>query len=44
MEILPLVSEVNAISEELNKHRTFEVVLISAAAQEGTYGTNAGTK
>lgn len=37
LEILPMVSEVNAISEELNKHRTFEVVLISAAAQESSY-------
>ena len=45
LEILPLVSEVNAISEELNKHRAFEVVLISAAAQEGQYGSSgAGTK
>nr|XP_006814113.1 PREDICTED: kinesin-like protein KIF28P-like [Saccoglossus kowalevskii] len=35
LEILPLVSEANAISEELNKHKGFEVVLISAAAQEG---------
>lgn len=42
LEILPMVSEVNAISEELNKHRSFEVVLISSAAQE--YGSNAGTK
>ena len=30
-----MVSEVNAVSEELNKHKSFEVVLISAAAQEG---------
>ena len=36
LEMLPMVTEVNAISEELNKHRVFEVVLISAAAQEGT--------
>lgn len=36
LEILPMVSEVNAISEELNKHKLFEVVLISAAAQEGS--------
>ncbi|XP_076469926.1 kinesin-like protein KIF28 isoform X2 [Babylonia areolata] len=36
LEILPMVSEVNAISEELNKHKSFEVVLISAAAQEGS--------
>ena len=35
LEILPMVSEVNAVSEELNKHKNFEVVLISAAAQEG---------
>lgn len=30
-----MVSEVNAVSEELNKQKSFEVVLISAAAQEG---------
>jgi len=42
LEILPIVSEVNAISEELNKHRSFEVVLLSAAAQE--YGTNTGPR
>ena len=35
LEILPMVSEVNAISEEVDKHRSFEVVLISGAAQEG---------
>lgn len=43
LEILPMVSEVNAISEELNKHRSFEVVLVSAAAQEG-YSKDRGTK
>jgi len=35
LELLPMVSEVNAISEELNKHKTFEVILISGAAQGG---------
>ncbi|KAL8592992.1 hypothetical protein ACOMHN_017922 [Nucella lapillus] len=40
LEILPMVSEVNAISEELNKYKAFEVVLISAAALEGS-GTKA---
>eukprot|EP00112_Aurelia_sp_Birch-Aquarium-sp1_P014219 Seg3055.2 transcript_id=Seg3055.2/GoldUCD/mRNA.D3Y31 product="Kinesin-like protein KIF28P" protein_id=Seg3055.2/GoldUCD/D3Y31 len=34
LEMLPLVSEVNAISEELDKQKTFEIVLISSAAQE----------
>ena len=38
-----MVSEVNAISEELNKHKSFEVVLISAAAQEGS-GKGQGTQ
>ncbi|XP_012936827.1 kinesin-like protein KIF28P [Aplysia californica] len=38
LEILPMVSEVNAVSEELNKHKSFEVVLISAAAQEQAEG------
>lgn len=35
LESLPMVSEVNAISEELNKHKTFEVILISGAAHGG---------
>ncbi|XP_035680266.1 kinesin-like protein KIF28P isoform X7 [Branchiostoma floridae] len=43
LELLPMVSEVNAISEELNKHRTFEVILISGAAMEG-YGSKKGAK
>ncbi|XP_068725304.1 kinesin-like protein KIF28 [Montipora capricornis] len=33
LEVLPLVSEVNAMSEELNKHKNFEVILISGVAQ-----------
>lgn len=33
LEVLPMVSEVNAISEELNKHKNFEVILISGVAQ-----------
>ncbi|CAH1778943.1 unnamed protein product [Owenia fusiformis] len=43
LEVLPMVTEVNAMSEELNKHRTFEVVLLSAAAQDGT-GSSGGAK
>lgn len=42
LELLPMVSEGNAISEELNKHKSFEVILISAAAQGD--GGNAATK
>eukprot|EP00794_Sanderia_malayensis_P019281 gene19281-21207_t len=34
LELLPLVSEVNAISEELDKQKAFEVILISGAALE----------
>lgn len=36
LEILPMVTEVNSISEELNKYRSFEVVLLSAAARGGS--------
>lgn len=43
LEILPMVSEVNAVSEELNKQKSFEVVLISAAAQETTFGSTNST-
>ncbi|XP_052834331.1 kinesin-like protein KIF28P [Octopus bimaculoides] len=35
LEILPMVSEVNALSDELNKYKSFEVVLMSSAAQQG---------
>lgn len=35
LELLPMVSEVNGVSEELNKHKNFEIILISGAAQEG---------
>ncbi|KAJ8041556.1 Kinesin-like protein KIF28P [Holothuria leucospilota] len=35
LELLPMVNEVNAVSEELNKHKNFEIILISGAAQEG---------
>lgn len=41
LELLPNVSEVNAISEELDKKKSFEVILISGAAQGGS---DAGTK
>ncbi|CAF4338572.1 unnamed protein product, partial [Rotaria sp. Silwood2] len=36
LSLLPLLSEVNAISEELNKYRTFEIVLMPISAWEGT--------
>ncbi|CAI9737687.1 KIF28P isoform X5 [Octopus vulgaris] len=35
LEILPMVSEVNAMSDELNKYKSFEVILMSSAAQQG---------
>lgn len=34
IELLPIISEVNAISEELNKYRLFEVILVPAIAFE----------
>ena len=34
LELLPMISEVNAVSEELNKYRHFELVLLGAATQE----------
>jgi len=42
LDILPLVSEANAISEELNKYRMFDVVLMTVAGHDGT--TTKGTK
>ncbi|XP_033626333.1 kinesin-like protein KIF28P isoform X2 [Asterias rubens] len=35
LELLPMVNEVNAVSEELDKHKGFEIVLLSEEAQEG---------
>ena len=35
LSLLPLLSEVNAISEELNKYRTFEIVLMPVSAWDG---------
>lgn len=38
LSLLPLLSEVNAISEELNKYRTFEIVLMPISSWEGVVG------
>ncbi|CAG5116350.1 unnamed protein product, partial [Candidula unifasciata] len=38
LEVLPMVSEVNAVSEELNKHKSFEVVLVPSAIQVNNSG------
>ncbi|RDD47595.1 Kinesin-like protein KIF28P [Trichoplax sp. H2] len=38
LELLPLVSEVNTISEELDKHRSFEVILIPGIGMEEISG------
>jgi len=35
LSLLPLLSEINAISEELNKYRTFEIVLMPISSWEG---------
>jgi len=42
LDILPLLSEVNAISEELNKYQTFDIVLMTVAGHDGT--TTKGTE
>lgn len=42
LDILPLVTEVNAVSEELNKYQIFDVVLMTVAGHDGT--TTKGTK
>ena len=38
LSLLPLLTEVNAISEELNKYRTFEIVLMPISSWDGTVG------
>ncbi|CAF3629264.1 unnamed protein product [Adineta steineri] len=35
LNLLPLLSEVNAISEELNKYRTFEIILMPISSWDG---------
>ncbi len=35
LNLLPLLSEVNAISEELNKYRTFEIILMPTSSWDG---------
>jgi len=41
-ELLPMVNEVNAISAELDKHRTFEVALVSRALLHNTTVADVG--
>ena len=43
LDILPKVSEVNAISEELDKLRSFEVFLLPASIAEAVSGNNKDT-
>ncbi len=35
LSLIPLLSEVNAISEELNKYRTFEIILMPISSWDG---------
>ncbi|CAH8618590.1 unnamed protein product [Schistosoma intercalatum] len=44
LELLPMVNEVNAIADELNKQRTFEVILLPPTAQALKYGESKRTK
>ncbi|TNN19372.1 Kinesin-like protein, partial [Schistosoma japonicum] len=44
LELLPLINEVNAIAEELNKQRKFEVILLPPTAQAFKYGELKRTK
>ncbi|CAI2734004.1 unnamed protein product [Schistosoma spindalis] len=44
LELLPMVNEVNAIADELNKQRTFEVILLPPTAQALKYGEAKRTK
>lgn len=38
LNILPLLSEANAISEELNKYRVFEIILMPITFYDGVFG------
>ncbi|KAA3672854.1 uncharacterized protein DEA37_0007821 [Paragonimus westermani] len=44
LELIPMVTEVNAISEELNKQRAFDILLIPPTAQGLLYGEPRTTK
>lgn len=35
LNIFPLISEINSISEELNKYRVFEIILMPIASWDG---------
>ena len=42
IEILPAIGEANSISEELDKKKKFEVMLVSGAARGDPKGENTG--
>ncbi|KAF7260195.1 hypothetical protein EG68_02444 [Paragonimus skrjabini miyazakii] len=44
LELIPMLTEANAISEELNKQRTFDILLIPPTAQGLLYGEPRTTK
>ncbi|CAH8870415.1 unnamed protein product [Trichobilharzia szidati] len=44
LELLPLINEANAIADELNKQRTFEVILLPPTAQSLKFGELKRTK
>lgn len=43
MELLPMVNEVNAVAQEMDKHRRFEVALVSRALLQTTTIADFGT-
>jgi kinesin family member 1 len=44
IELLPIISDVNAISEELNKYKKFEVILVPSLAFENKDTDKLGQK
>uniref|UniRef100_A0A0X3NW88 Kinesin-like protein KIF28P n=1 Tax=Schistocephalus solidus TaxID=70667 RepID=A0A0X3NW88_SCHSO len=44
IEMMPMVREVNAIASRLNKHRTFEILLLPPLIQQALYGQGKTTK
>lgn len=38
IELLPMLQEVNAIAQEMDKCRTFDIVLLPALLQQKAYG------
>ncbi|VUZ43253.1 unnamed protein product [Hymenolepis diminuta] len=44
IELLPMLQEVNSIAKEMNKERTFDIILLPGLLQQTVYGQHKATK